>query len=302
MKAFEIFLGDGGYTKIQYPAGELQVRLNEESIRQVRSADRVSVVARITEMQQLVELCLLWDAVSNLVDSDRTQKYLVLPYLPFARADRRFVDGDCYGLGVFAKIINALDAPVVTLDVHSHKSHEEFRNLVDVAALPLIGEAVTQFAAQQKAKHLTVLFPDAGAGKRYVLPARIGDVHIQVLQCLKKRDPVTGKLKDFQVPEQSEFLSKEGLPSAVLIVDDICDGGGTFIGIADALKDYGLHLGLYVTHGIFAKGLSNLQQRFAAIFTSDSFRNWESVEGLYVLRALPLLLAGDQRVQAAFHS
>lgn len=73
-------------------------------------------------------------------------------------------------------------------------------------------------------------------------------------------------------------------------VSDICDGGGTFIGIADAMKDYGLSLGLYVTHGIFSKGFSDLSARFPMIYSSNSL-GYEHREHVKIFDALPLLLS-----------
>ena len=88
-----------------------------------------------------------------------------------------------------------------------------------------------------------------------------------VLRCSKKRDPETGKLLGFNVPAKKFFKTKN-----VLIIDDICDGGGTFLGIADKLKAYKLDLHLYVTHGIFSQGFEKLKKSFKSIFTTDSFK------------------------------
>lgn len=122
---------------------------------------------------------------------------------------------------------------------------------------------------------MTVLYPDKGAADRYVLPAEIAcntaSIKVTVLKCEKKRDQATGKFLGFTVPE--EF---PGGP--VLIVDDICDGGGTFTGIADAIAHHGLDLNLYVTHGIFSKGTEELFKRFSRIFSTNSFSIPEGVQ------------------------
>lgn len=55
----------------------------------------------------------------------------------------------------------------------------------------------------------------------------------------------------------------------ILIVDDICDGGATFLKIAKELPNTNLYL--YVTHGIFSKGLGDLSRYFIKIFSTDSF-------------------------------
>jgi ribose-phosphate pyrophosphokinase len=64
-------------------------------------------------------------------------------------------------------------------------------------------------------------------------------------------------------------------------VDDICDGGGTFIGLVDALKKKNAgDLYLAVSHGIFSKGFDELTGSFKTIFTTDSFRDIEGVKGV----------------------
>ena len=51
------------------------------------------------------------------------------------------------------------------------------------------------------------------------------------------------------------------------MVDDICDGGGTFLGLADALAACGAGpLTLAVTHGLFTRGRGDLAKVFDRIF------------------------------------
>jgi ribose-phosphate pyrophosphokinase len=57
----------------------------------------------------------------------------------------------------------------------------------------------------------------------------------------------------------------------VLIVDDLCDGGGTFTAHASVLLAAGATaVDLYVTHGIFSKGLP--LDHIDRVFTTDSYR------------------------------
>jgi ribose-phosphate pyrophosphokinase len=88
-----------------------------------------------------------------------------------------------------------------------------------------------------------------------------------VVECSKSRDVKTGKLTGFKV--YAEDLEGKDC----LIVDDICDGGGTFIGLAGELKKKNAgNLYLAVTHGIFSKGFEELEKCFDKIFTTDSFK------------------------------
>lgn len=100
--------------------------------------------------------------------------------------------------------------------------------------------------------------------------------YFDVLHAEKERDPKTGKLSGFLVPERKEFKS-----NSVLIVDDICDGGGTFLGLAPELYDLDLYL--YVTHGIFSKGLTDLSKSFKHIYTTDSFNHGLNHESLTII-------------------
>jgi ribose-phosphate pyrophosphokinase len=59
-----------------------------------------------------------------------------------------------------------------------------------------------------------------------------------------------------------------------VIIDDICDGGRTFIELAKAIKEQreGVEIYLVVTHGIFSAGFTELTKYFNGIFCTDSYR------------------------------
>jgi ribose-phosphate pyrophosphokinase len=246
-KKFEIF---------RYPGGEAQVRIKPEEIQAITRADEVHVWARIKD-GEVMPLALLTEALHALVPPVTR---LFLPYLPYGRADRRFVPGDCFGLKVFADAVNRMEYDqVVTLDAHSEQAEIEINNLLNVSPKVLISLVQTELEAAET-KRVGILLPDSGAS-RYGIQTN--------LHAEKIRDAKTGVLSGFSVPPREAF---QGLDS-VLIVDDVCDGGGTFLGIADAMKDYGLELNLFVSHGIFSKRLTDLFKRFSKIYTTDSFRD-----------------------------
>lgn len=58
-----------------------------------------------------------------------------------------------------------------------------------------------------------------------------------------------------------------------LIVDDLADGGRTFIGLAEKIKENGANkVFLYVTHGVFSNGLEVLKPHFEKVFCTDSYQ------------------------------
>lgn len=264
MKRYSISLGGSQYVKFRYPAGECQVRLAESELEEVAAAEQITVWADIRNDSDVVELVLLLNAVRGASGAS-PELQLCLPYLPYARADRRFVKGDCYGLGAFVDMLTSggnVDK-IVTLDVHSPACPL----VVSISPLPLICHSIRHILAGSDGKGMvTVLLPDKGAVTRYDFTG----LPVDVKNCDKKRDSATGKLSGFVVPEK--FTTQP-----VLLVDDICDGGGTFVGIADALRIQertDIELYLYVTNGIFSRGFGELKQRFKRIFTSDSFGSW----------------------------
>lgn len=269
MNLYQVDLPNGKYSCFKYPAGETQVRFDHEEIQKILAADEIHVTARIANAEHLIELCHLTDALQSIAKYPDTEMVLILPYLPYGRADRRFVEGDCFGLKVFGNIINELSYDkVVTVDAHSLKANTGICALVDVSPLSLIRQVLDSFP-----KKTVILLPDKGAA-RYGLEKQFA-----VLHCDKVRDPQTGALLHFNVPSKEQF---EGYDN-ILIVDDICDGGGTFVGIAKKLWELGIAkpagvekrpderaLYLYVTHGIFSKGLTSLLEYFNHIYTTDS--------------------------------
>ena len=59
-----------------------------------------------------------------------------------------------------------------------------------------------------------------------------------------------------------------------IITDDICDGGYTFIKVAEQLKAKGASkVILFVTHGIFSKGLDVFEGLIDHVYTTTSFEH-----------------------------
>lgn len=260
MQIYNIELGDKQkYDLIRFPGGELHIRVHESVMSEIEKSESIAITARVTSSDKLIEAMLLCDAVKQ--EANRSVS-LVLPYLPYGRADRRFSPGDCFGIATFARLINSANVTAVTLDAHSAQGLQQFDRIQDLPSNTFIERAFKDFGCDD-ANAVTLLFPDKGARQRY---DAVSSRYKNVLHCSKERNLLTGKLQGFKVPDRAEFQTKK-----VLIVDDICDGGGTFNGIADSLNEFGLNLALYVTHGIFSKGFGELDKHFERIYTTDSF-------------------------------
>jgi len=202
--------------------------------------------------------------------------HLNIPYLLGARSDRQFQDGgNSYLVDVIAPIINSLNFESVTVfDVHSDVAAACINNLKVISNLELVRTAISKI---KNAENILIVSPDAGANKKIYKLMDSLDYEGQIVTCSKSRD-INGNLSKTVVPwiQNSEKTDR-------IIIDDICDGGATFIKIAQELKIQGVtgKIHLIVSHGIFSKGFKELSQYFDGIYTTDSIRSdfdWEQKE------------------------
>lgn len=203
---------------------------------------------------------------------------LLLPYLPGARADR----GAPGGARVYAEFINNMVVDqVITLDPHSEVMPGLLDELTVFPVSRIIKRELGARGDTYDHPYVGVIAPDKGAHDRAANAARA--LGVPVYQAGKTRDFDTGKLTGFTC----EALPESG---KLLVVDDICDGGGTFIGLAEATGLPHNRLDLWVTHGIFSKGIAELTYYFDHIYTTDSWGTAETDENLTVFPVLPYLM------------
>lgn len=205
---------------------------------------------------------LLLLAVNALRNMEVKVINLWIPYFPAARQDRIMVRGEALSVKVYADIINSQHFNSVSLfDPHSEVTPALVNNCKAINNHTFINEVTKELS-----DNLLLISPDAGAQKKVYHLATYLNTY-DVVECSKSRDLKTGQLSDFKV-FANDLRGKD-----CLIVDDICDGGGTFLGLAKELKAKNAgKLYLAVSHGVFSKGFENLNQQFEKIFTTDSFQ------------------------------
>ncbi|WP_458628738.1 ribose-phosphate diphosphokinase [Winogradskyella sp. PC D3.3] len=238
----------------------------------------VSKITITTRLQSFNDLGLLLIAVDALRRMDVKTIHLFLPYMPAARQDRVMIPGEALSVKVYADVINSLNLESVTVfDPHSEVTPAVLNHCKVIFNYTFIRSVIKAINSE-----VTLISPDGGALKKiYNVSAYLGG--LPVIECSKKRNVINGKLEGFKVYEDD----LKGCNC--LIVDDICDGGGTFIGLAKALKKRNAgKLYLAVSHGIFSKGLDVLNAHFEKIFTTDSFKS-KTIEGVEQIKLKELL-------------
>ncbi|PXW57523.1 ribose-phosphate pyrophosphokinase [Grimontella sp. AG753] len=225
-------------------------------------------VAAMRDMNDFMLLAQLVDAVRHVTDI--AVSHLELAWLPWARQDRHMVNGDSFALKVFANQLNTLNFnKVLLLDPHSDAAAAAINNSVVIAQETCLMKSENLHQAISTGK-LMLVAPDAGALKKIHNVAKASGARDYAI-LTKERDVATGNLTGFSL------VSGTVAGKDVLIVDDLCDAGGTFIGSAQVLRDAGARsVSLYVTHGVFSKGVENLLNNgIDAIYTTTSFASSE---------------------------
>lgn len=185
---------------------------------------------------------------------------LVMPYLPSARGDHD-ATYDAQGVARLTAATGITD--VIAADPHSSAWGDTAAGWgTDVYAL----RAADLISTSRLGGIVWdgVIAPDKGAiGRAGAVARQFG---LPLLTAGKVRDSATGKLSGFTAPAGLEA-------GRYLLVDDICDGGGTFAGLAQAVHetqpDAELHL--WVTHGLFTgRWRENLLPNFASITAANT--------------------------------
>lgn len=242
-------------TPFTFPAGEAHTK--REDRRELADTE-IAVLYGSTDMHSDLFQLAMWNSYLREM-SPRVKRVLVLPYIPGARADR----GLPLGVEVYTDFINELRLDqIIVFDPHSQKSVNLLRSRTITTVFPA-DLFDSPFAPANLSQYDGIIAPDKGAVLR---ASGVASSHgLPVFTATKTRNESTGKLSNFAV---------EGLPDdgKFLVVDDICDGGGTFMGLAVASGLGREQLHLYVSHGVFSgMALYNLPIHFARVYTTNSY-------------------------------
>lgn len=239
---------------IKFPAGEVQVRLPHYRYK--------TIFAKIKDNDALMAT---YQALEILAQ-DKASIDLVVPYLPYSRQDRNHTAGECASLHTMLNLLRLRDSGRVnihTLDIHN--PHQlpirNVKNYKPWCWLPL-----------RKMLGAVLVYPDVTAAVRYkpikTLLDRFVEIPHTVCAFEKKRDPISGKLSDIlpvgEIPADNNHY---------VLIDDICDGGGTFVPIAEQIRKVNNYarIDLVTSHSMYSRGFDHLLLQFDKLYTTDSW-------------------------------
>lgn len=192
---------------------------------------------------------------------------LVITYLLAARADRRFSPGEAVDVEIVCDYIKQLGFKEVTVV----KPHSDMvsRVLPDVKIIDPTQILYNHYLAEtgHKSASMYTLAPDENASNW------VRNYHTDwqpIVVCAKKRDRQTHRV-NVEIPAQFDHVIQAR--NNCVIVDDLCDGGATFIDISDKLRAINpkTRVFLIVTHVIFSKGVDVFTGKVDKIYCTDSY-------------------------------
>jgi ribose-phosphate pyrophosphokinase len=237
------------------PLGRHEERFFEDgehktrSLQNVRGRDVFVIASLYGEPGASVndKLCRLLFFIGALKDASAQRVTAVLPYLCYARKDRKTKSRDPVTTRYLARLLEAVETDrVVTMDVHNLAAFENaFRCRIDhLEAKHLF---VDYFAPLLGDSEVVVVSPDVGGVKRaeqlrQALSRRLGrEAGNAFLEKYRSAGQVTGQL-----------LVGEVRGKAAIIIDDMISTGGTMVRAAGACLQQGATT-VYAaaSHGIF---------------------------------------------------
>ena len=247
------------FNLFEFPGGERAIKLKIPE--QFKEDKKVLITHRIQNSNDLMDILLAKDALDHL---GIKEVHLFIPYIPYARQDRICNNGEAFSLKVFANLLNSANfSKVITLDAHSDVAPALINNCVNIPNTNLVQLVLLATNCE------VLISPDAGANKKINKLATQCEMITKVVKCDKVRTLDTGELSGFEV-FTDDLKGKD-----CLIVDDICDGGGTFMGLATELKNKNVgKLHLFTTFGIYSKGIEILTKYFDGIWCSNGFSTY----------------------------
>lgn len=262
-----------------FSGGEFQVKLPHKI-----DAERPILTWKPTDASEITLLALAVNALQNMGVWDIDLDVL---YLPYARQDRVCSPGESNSLEVICRFLDGLNLTTIRIwDVHNEaKTIKLFSNTH--LCIITVNDIFDRFQILDESYLANIILcaPDDGAYQRV---SEVASYHKQTIPVVlsKVRNPDTGIINGMKWNEDNRSVKGWN----VLIIDDICDGGATFIQAAQILKEQGAeNLYLYITHGIFSKGLDLLQEYFKHIYCHHVLHDhkYQSTERLTILREFP---------------
>ena len=259
----------GQFKRVTYPDGQISAIWEPGQYDSNPLAVRPSVIKeRINSYQDLFYIRAIADIIQGNPNLP-VYNQLFIPCMFGQRSDRRFQKFQSFDLKLICDVINECSFRKVEIfDPHSDVCLALINNSVKASSFEYVESSVKDIFERQLLEDgymtdLLLVSPDAGAYKKVF---EYGEkLNLPVAGAMKHRDK-GGNL--------SMIFSHNITGKDCLIIDDLCDGGATFLSLGVKLKEEGARkIYLYISHGLFSRGFETLTAVIDHIYCTNSIRD-----------------------------
>lgn len=247
------------YNIITFPDGEIHIKFTEE----INRKEDYVIKCRVTNANELFILL----QVGNILNNNQVEFAIDIYYLMSMRMDRIISFNEAYSLKLVADLINSLNASSVRIfHAHSDKTLKLINNAVDME------QFYNKTVMPDINKYDTICFPDAGAYKRYQNQINFFGKNTIVLK--KRRNLDTGAIEGIEIDKENSSIYYD--IKNILVTDDLCDAGGTFLGAHKVLTDNFNcdNIDIFVRHMVNPIGIDNLCKTYNNVYFTQSYNDW----------------------------
>ena len=236
----------------RFPDGEIYIKI----LSSVRG-EECTVIQSTASNDDVVELILFLDL---LRDCQASKIHTIIPYLGYARQDKRFEEGEALSIKTILKILDGFSDSITTVNCHFRRGVGEFIShgvkIRNLDAFPLVAGYF-----RDKLREPMVIAPDKGS-----------------LECARNASEVIGCDFDFLEKERLsgeevhigvKELNVEGRD--IVILDDIISTGGTIIEATKSLHSQGARsVNVGCVHGVFSQGMEKINSSVDSLVCTDT--------------------------------
>lgn len=256
----------------RFSDGEIWVKYGEN----IRGREVFLIQSTNPPAENLVELLIMIDAARR---ASAKRVTAVIPYFGYARQDRKDQPRVSITAKLIANLITEAGADrVMTMDLHA----SQIQGYFDIPVDHLYGSSIFLNHLNNLSDNLAVVSPDVGGIKIARAYAKMLNSGLIVID---KRRPKQNLAEVMNIIGEVEGKD-------ILLVDDLIDTAGTFVGAAKALKDKGArNIFGAVTHPLLSGPAYNrIKESFIdKLFVTDTINYDENAcDKIVTLSAAPI--------------
>lgn len=268
----------------RFSDGEIWVKYGEN----IRGLDIFLIQSTNPPADNLMELLIMIDAAKRASAKNITA---VIPYFGYARQDRKDQPRVAITAKLIANLLTVAGADrIITMDLHA----AQIQGYFDIPFDHLYGSSVFKDRIEVYKKNLVVVSPDVGGIKMARAYAKLLDCGLVVID---KRRPKQNFAEVMNII--GDVDGKD-----ILIVDDLIDTAGTFVGAIDALKEKGA-LNIYgaITHPVLSgQALERINDsKVAKLFVSDTI-NIEGIDRVEKIQVISSAELFSEAIRRTFNN